>query len=208
MRASVTANRDYAIAKKSTTACTARFSSTLGGRSIPASTSPITRAPTRTGMRKDVIDLVRELKVPVVRYPGGNFVSGLQLGGRGSVRARIGRRGSTLRGTRPSPIRSACMEFAQWCQSAGTEMMLAINLGSRGLDQARNFVEYVNGPTGSAWGDLRKKHGRAGAVRRQALVSSATRWMGRGRSATRPLMNMGRPRQRGGEDAPRFRSLA
>ena len=40
-------------------------------------------------------------------------------------------------------------------------MMLAINLGSRGLDQARNFVEYVNGPTGSAWGDLRKKHGRA-----------------------------------------------
>ena len=39
--------------------------------------------------------------------------------------------------------------------------MLAINLGSRGLDQARNFVEYVNGPTGSAWGDLRKKHGRA-----------------------------------------------
>jgi len=41
-------------------------------------------------------------------------------------------------------------EFAQWCQSAGTEMMLAINLGSRGLDHARNFVEYVNGPTGSA----------------------------------------------------------
>src|ERR1700685_4485479 len=40
-------------------------------------------------------------------------------------------------------------------------MMLAINLGSRGLDHARNFVEYVNGPTGSAWGDLRKAHGRA-----------------------------------------------
>ena len=39
--------------------------------------------------------------------------------------------------------------------------MLAINLGSRGLDHARNFVEYVNGPTGSAWGDLRKAHGRA-----------------------------------------------
>ena len=52
-------------------------------------------------------------------------------------------------------------EFADWCQSANTEMMLAINLGSRGLDHARNFVEYVNGPTGSAWGDLRKAHGRA-----------------------------------------------
>ena len=40
-------------------------------------------------------------------------------------------------------------------------MMLAINLGSRGLDEARNFVEYVNGPTGSYWGDLRKTNGRA-----------------------------------------------
>ena len=40
-------------------------------------------------------------------------------------------------------------------------MMLAINLGSRGLDEARNFVEYVNGPTGSYWGDLRKANGRA-----------------------------------------------
>ena len=40
-------------------------------------------------------------------------------------------------------------------------MMLAINLGSRGLDEARNFVEYVNGPTGSYWGDLRKKNGQA-----------------------------------------------
>ena len=38
--------------------------------------------------------------------------------------------------------------------------MLAINLGSRGLDEARNFVEYVNGPTGSYWGDLRKANGR------------------------------------------------
>jgi alpha-N-arabinofuranosidase len=40
-------------------------------------------------------------------------------------------------------------------------MMLAINLGSRGLDEARNFVEYVNGPTGSYWGDLRKANGHA-----------------------------------------------
>ena len=52
-------------------------------------------------------------------------------------------------------------EFSDWCDAAATEMMLAINLGSRGLDEARNFVEYVNGPTGSYWGDLRKANGRA-----------------------------------------------
>ena len=51
-------------------------------------------------------------------------------------------------------------EFADWCETAGTEMMLAVNLGSRGLDEARNFVEYVNHPGGSYWGDLRKKNGR------------------------------------------------
>ncbi len=46
-------------------------------------------------------------------------------------------------------------------EAAGTEMMLAVNLGSRGLDAARNFVEYVNHPGGSYWSDLRRKNGRA-----------------------------------------------
>lgn len=52
-------------------------------------------------------------------------------------------------------------EFAEWAEAAGTEMMLAVNLGSRGLDAARAFVEYVNHPGGSAWSDLRRKNGRA-----------------------------------------------
>ena len=112
------------------------------------------------GTRKDVIDLVRELKVPIVRYPGGNFVS-----------AYIWEDGVGPREKRPTRLDLAwhtsesnqvgVHEFAEWCQSARAEMTLAINLGSRGLDHARNFVEYANGPTGSAWGDLRKAHGRA-----------------------------------------------
>ena len=51
-------------------------------------------------------------------------------------------------------------EFADWCDTVGTEMMLAVNLGSRGVDEARNFVEYVNRPAGSYWSDLRNKNGR------------------------------------------------
>ncbi|RYG95202.1 MAG: alpha-N-arabinofuranosidase, partial [Alphaproteobacteria bacterium] len=51
-------------------------------------------------------------------------------------------------------------EFADWCVSANTEMMLAVNLGSRGLDEARNFLEYTNHPGGSYWSDLRIANGR------------------------------------------------
>ena len=54
----------------------ARSSSTWAAASTPASTSPATRPPTRTASARDVLDLVRELGVTVVRYPGGNFVSG------------------------------------------------------------------------------------------------------------------------------------
>ncbi len=38
-------------------------------------------------------------------------------------------------------------------------MMLAINLGTRGIDEARNLIEYCNHPGGSYWSDLRRKHG-------------------------------------------------
>jgi alpha-N-arabinofuranosidase len=111
-------------------------------------------------MRKDVIELVRELKVPIVRYPGGNFVSAYNWeDGVGPRKARPTRLDLAWHTSESNAV--GVHEFAQWSEAAGAEMMLAINLGSRGLDEARNFVEYVNGPTGSAWGDLRKKHGRS-----------------------------------------------
>ncbi len=50
-------------------------------------------------------------------------------------------------------------EFVDWCKKANTKPMLAVNLGSRGLDSARNFLEYCNHPGGTYWSDLRRKHG-------------------------------------------------
>src|SRR5208337_1907380 len=112
------------------------------------------------GMRRDVIDLVRELNVPIVRYPGGNFVSAYNWeDGVGPREKRPTRLDLAWHTSESNAV--GVHEFAEWCDAAGTEMMLAINLGSRGLDEARNFVEYVNGPTGSYWGDLRKANGRA-----------------------------------------------
>ena len=186
MRASVTANRDYGIAKIDDRLYGA-FLEHLGRAIYTGVYEPGHPQADANGMRKDVIGLVRELKVPIVRYPGGNFVSAYNWeDGVGPREKRPTRLDLAWHTSESNAV--GVHEFAQWCEAAGTEMMLAINLGSRGLDQARNFVEYVNGPTGSAWGDLRKKHGRAEPFG-SSTGASATRWTGRGRSGTRRRTN-------------------
>jgi len=112
------------------------------------------------GMRRDVIDLVRELDTPICRYPGGNFVSAYNWeDGIGPKDERPTRLDLAWHTSESNQV--GIHEFAEWAKAANTEMMLAVNLGSRGLDDARNFVEYVNHPGGSYWSDLRKKNGRA-----------------------------------------------
>lgn len=112
------------------------------------------------GFRRDVLDLVRDLRVPIVRYPGGNFVSGYNwedgIGPRSERPRRLELAWRTI-----ETNQVGTNEFMQWCQAAGTEAMLAVNLGSRGLDEARNMLEYCNHPGGTAWSDLRRKHGYA-----------------------------------------------
>lgn len=111
------------------------------------------------GMRRDVLDLVRGLDTPVCRYPGGNFVSAYNWeDGIGPKSERPPRLDLAWRTTESNEV--GIHEFADWAKAAGTEMMLAVNLGSRGLDDARNFVEYVNHPGGSYWSNLRRKNGR------------------------------------------------
>jgi alpha-N-arabinofuranosidase len=112
------------------------------------------------GFRKDVIDLVRELEVPIVRYPGGNFVSGYNWeDGVGPVEQRPVRLDLAWM-TRESN-RIGVNEFAEWTRRAGTDVMMAVNLGTRGADAARNLVEYCNFPRGTYWSDLRRSHGVA-----------------------------------------------
>lgn len=112
------------------------------------------------GMRRDVIELVQALDTPVCRYPGGNFVSAYNWeDGIGPRESRPTRLDLAWRTAESNHV--GVHEFAEWAKAAGTDMMLAVNLGSRGLDAARNFVEYVNHPGGSHWSDLRRKNGRA-----------------------------------------------
>lgn len=111
------------------------------------------------GFRCDVLDLVKELAIPIVRYPGGNFVSAYDWqDGIGPQVLRPTRLDLAWHSSESNQV--GIHEFADWAEQAGCEMMLAVNLGSRGLSEARDFLEYVNHPQGTYWSDLRIKNGQ------------------------------------------------
>jgi alpha-N-arabinofuranosidase len=159
MRATVTAHKDYTISKIDDRVYGA-FLEHLGRAIYTGIYEPGHSTADKNGMRGDVAQLVKDLNVPMVRYPGGNFVSAYNWeDGIGPREKRPTRLDLAWHTSDSNAV--GIHEFADWCETVGTEMMLAVNLGSRGLDHARNFLEYVNAPTGSYWGDLRKSNGRA-----------------------------------------------
>src|SRR3954451_19688752 len=110
------------------------------------------------GFRQDVLDLVRELGVTVVRYPGGNFVSGYRWeDGVGPADQRPVRLDPAWRSVESNQF--GLGEFMRWARKAGIEPMMAVNLGTRGLQEAIDLLEYCNHPEGTYWSDLRRSHG-------------------------------------------------
>lgn len=110
------------------------------------------------GFRTDVLELVKELRMPLLRYPGGNFLSGYNWEeGVGPVDKRPAR--LDLAWKTKESNRIGLHEFADWAKDVGSELMLAVNLGTRGPDAARNLVEYCNYPGGTAWSDMRRANG-------------------------------------------------
>jgi alpha-N-arabinofuranosidase len=112
------------------------------------------------GFRTDVLDLVRELGVTVVRYPGGNFVSAYDWEDGVGPRERRPRR-LDLAWHSIEPNEMGTDEFMRWVERSGAEPMLAVNLGTRGIDAARNLVEYCNAPAGTRYADWRAENGHA-----------------------------------------------
>jgi alpha-N-arabinofuranosidase len=110
------------------------------------------------GFRGDVLALVRELAVTTIRYPGGNFVSGYDWeDGVGPRELRPTRLDLAWRSLEPNLIGTD--EFIAWARKARVEPMLAVNLGTRGIDAARALVEYCNSPAGTCWADRRAANG-------------------------------------------------
>lgn len=111
-----------------------------------------------SGFRTDVVREVKELGVPVVRYPGGNFVSGYNwLDGVGPKAQRptvLDRAWNTLESNQ-----FGTNEFIEWCRLVGTEPLLGMNFGTGSVEQALAYVEYCNHPRGTRWSDLRRSHG-------------------------------------------------
>lgn len=110
------------------------------------------------GFRTDVLALTKELGVSVVRYPGGNFVSGYRWeDGIGPVAERPRRRDLAWHSIETNQV--GLDEFARWAAKAELEVMYAVNLGTRGIQEALDVHEYTNHPDGTFLSDLRRTNG-------------------------------------------------
>jgi alpha-N-arabinofuranosidase len=112
------------------------------------------------GFRRDVLGLTRELGVTVVRYPGGSFVSSYRWeDGIGSLAQRPRRLDLAWGSTETNQF--GLDQFMRWTAKAGVEPMMALNLGTRGVEAAVDLIEYSNVPSGTRLSDLRVANGAA-----------------------------------------------
>ncbi|KAF9472405.1 glycoside hydrolase family 51 protein [Pholiota conissans] len=117
-------------------------------------------ADARTGFRRDVMEALRALKIPLVRYPGGNFVS--------TYRWQDGVGPRELRPRRPELAwlteesnQFGTDEFIQWCRELGTEPFICLNMGTGTLEDALGWLEYCNSSADTFYANLRRKNGHA-----------------------------------------------
>jgi alpha-L-arabinofuranosidase len=110
------------------------------------------------GFRKDVLNEIRQMGVPIIRYPGGNFVSGYNwLDGVGPKQNRprvLDKAWNTIESNQ-----FGTDDFLSWCKAAGTEPLMGLNLGTGTAEEAAALVEYCNVEKGTRWSDLRRQHG-------------------------------------------------
>ena len=119
--------------------------------------SPLSDA---NGFRKDVMEEARSLNVPIIRYPGGNFVSGYNwLDGVGPKQERPRVLDKAWNSINTNQFGTD--EFMMWCKAVGTQPLMGLNLGTGTPEQAGALVEYCNVEKGTRWSNLRRKNGIA-----------------------------------------------
>ena len=112
------------------------------------------------GFRKDVIETVQQANISIMRYPGGNFVSGYHwTDGIGPVNKRKRRLDLAWSAIETNEV--GIDEFADWVKKANVELMASVNLGTGTPQEAGDMVEYCNHPSGTYWSDLRREYGHS-----------------------------------------------
>ncbi len=110
------------------------------------------------GLRIDVMAALKRLRLPVIRYPGGNFASGYRwLDGVGPIEERPARIDLAWESVESNHF--GTNEFVTFCRRLGSEPYLVVNCGDGDMREARDWVEYCNGTRDTALVKLRRKHG-------------------------------------------------
>jgi alpha-N-arabinofuranosidase len=121
---------------------------------------PRSKLSDENGFRRDVMDEIRKLGVPIIRYPGGNFVSGYNwLDGVGPKQDRPRVLDKAWNAINTNQF--GTNEYMAWCKAVGTLPLMGLNLGTGTAEEAAALVEYCNVESGTKWSDLRRKHGYA-----------------------------------------------
>lgn len=110
------------------------------------------------GFREDVLDALKRMRMPLVRYPGGNFASGYRWrDGVGPVEQRPARMDLAWHDLESN--RFGTNEFINFCRKINAEPYMVVNCGDGSMREARDWVEYCNGTVDSALVKLRRQHG-------------------------------------------------
>jgi len=118
------------------------------------------KIPNIRGFRKDVLEAIRELRPPIVRWPGGNFVSGYHwIDGVGPRSQRPKRFDMAWKAEEPNEFGTD--EFLEWCKLVGTEPFIVVNAGNGSPMEAAGWVEYCNLAGDTYYASLRRSYGRA-----------------------------------------------
>ena len=136
----------------------ARLEITAGPAAVLLGTVSLMPADNVDGMRRDTLELLRQLGATVYRWPGGNFVSGYEWrDGIGDRDRRPPRKNPAWTGVEPNDYGTD--EFIRFCRAVGAEPLIAANTGFGDAYSAGQWVEYCNGAADTLAGSWRAKHG-------------------------------------------------
>lgn len=156
-RARLKLDRDYTIAKVDKRIFST-FIEPIGDIVYGSIYDPKHPTADEQGFRKDVMEIMRDLKSTAIRYPGGNFVSNYHwMDGVGPVEQRPARYDKAWKRVENNHV--GINEYTDWVRKVGAEPMLAVNLGSGTPEEAAYEIEYTNIKGGTYFSELRKQHG-------------------------------------------------